>query len=186
MTDALLFCCGQFEAIFCQYTFVSKFQFSGPLESIWTHDINFLLRIEWILWKNMIFFILGPKKGFFGGINRFNPQYFWPIILPNFLGGLFTGPWGPNLRFWDVHFFRNYISFLTIYNTWGLELIWGLGRPNKKIIFLKILRVNYSRDDESRFETKRWLGSKSCRKQTPIFFKKNGGLFSSTFWSETS
>ena len=92
MTDALLFCCGQFEAIFCQYTFVSKFQFSGPLESIWTHDINFLLRIEWILWKNMIFFVLGPKKGFFGGINRFNPQYFWPIILPNFFGGAIYRP----------------------------------------------------------------------------------------------
>ena len=87
MTDALLFCCGQFEAIFCQYTFVSKFQFSGPLESIWTHDINFLLRIEWILWKNKIFFILGQKKGVFRGIKTFNPQYFWPIILPNFLGG---------------------------------------------------------------------------------------------------
>ena len=38
-----------------------------------------------------------------------------------------------------------------------------------------ISRVNYSRDDESRFETKRCLRSKSCRKQTHIFFQKKWG-----------
>ena len=42
--------------------------------------------------KNIIFFILGPKKGFFGGIKRFNLKYSWPIILPNFLGGAIYRP----------------------------------------------------------------------------------------------
>ena len=52
------------------------------------------------------------------------------------------------------------------------------------------LRVKQSRDDESQFETKRWLGSKKCRKQTPIIFQKKCGsvffnfLIGGTVWSQ--
>ena len=46
---------------------------------------------------------------------------------------------------------------------------------------MKILRANYSRVVGSQFEALGELGSKSCRKQTLIFFKKDEGLFFITF-----
>ena len=44
----------------------------------------------------------------------------------------------------------------------------------------------YLRAVGSQFEALRVVKSKSCRKQTPIFFEKNEGMFSSTFLSEHS
>ena len=49
---------------------------------------------------------------------------------------------------------------------------------------MKILRVKKSRKFGSQFEALGVLGSNSWRKQTPMFFKNNGGLFSSNFGSE--
>ena len=133
----LFFSHTQILTIFRQNTCFSKCQFSGPLWSIWTYNTNFLLKIEWGLWKNMFFSILSPKRGCFGGINRFDPHHFWTDFMQKKIQGLFTGPSGPNPKFWDVHFFRNYISFPTIYNTWGFGWIWGQSRQNKKFNFLE-------------------------------------------------
>ena len=55
------------------------------------------------------------------------------------------------------------------------------GGQIKLFIFKKILHVNQSRDDESQFETKQWLGSKSCRKHTAILLKKMGVCFLQLF-----
>ena len=88
--------------------------FTFLLWPIWSHFLPIyicfkisVLRPPWIHldtwyplltqnWMNFVkkhdFFHFRPKKGFFEGINRFNPQYFWPIILPNFLGGAIYRP----------------------------------------------------------------------------------------------
>ena len=51
---------------------------------------------------------------------------------------------------------------------------------------MKILRAKYLPAVGLQFEALGVLGSKTWRKQTLIFFQKNGGLFSSTFWSKCS
>ena len=90
--------------------------FTFLLWPIWSHFLPIyicfkisVLRPPWIHldtwyqlftqnWMNFVkkhdFFHFRPKKGFNEGINRFNPQYFWPIILPNFLRGAIYWPLG--------------------------------------------------------------------------------------------
>ena len=88
--------------------------FTFLLWPIWSHFLQIyicfkisVLRPPWIHldtwyqlftqnWMNFVekhyFIHFRPKKGFFWGINRFNPQYFWPIILPNFFMGAIYRP----------------------------------------------------------------------------------------------
>ena len=88
----LFFSHTQILTIFRQNTCFSKCQFSGPLWSIWTYNTNFLLKIEWGLWKNMFFSILSPKKGCFGGINKFDPHNFWTIFMQKKFSGAIYWP----------------------------------------------------------------------------------------------
>ena len=133
--------------------------------------------------KKYVFFHFESEKGFFGGYKQVWPPSFSDNFYAKKIQGLFTGPLGPNPKFWGVHFFRNYITFPTIYNTWGFGWIWGQRGQNKKINFFE----NFMRKLVARRRIAIWDQTvariKKLKKTYPHFFF-NGGLFSTTFWLE--
>ena len=76
---------------------------------------------------------------------------------------------------------ENYLWILLIPWIPKSDKIWS----SYKIFCIEWLHEKYSCAVGSQFEAIGMLGSKSWRKQTPIFFK-NGGLFSPSFLSEHS
>ena len=95
----------------CYFFAIANFgSFSANLHFLKCQSLELIptlyLELNELCEKNMIFVYFGPQKGGFVGINRFDPQYFWPIIWEDFFSEAVYYILGHNSKFWDSNFFQ--------------------------------------------------------------------------------
>merc|ERR1712081_74392 len=62
--------------------------------------------------KNKFFFILSPKRGCFGGINRFDPHHFWTIFMQEKISGAICWPLRTKSKILKCTFFQKLYKLL--------------------------------------------------------------------------